>query len=502
MARENQGLQITLVVFIVLTLVLSVVAFFLYQDASEQRTQAEAAQSAQQEAESNLRTAQGHIERLKTMIGAGVETDMGSATAEVDPDSVPATVEEMYAFDMRNFGATLPPSEQTYRKVIEAVHNVAQQRQTALDNAIQATNRLKADMESLEAQTQRQMAEAEARADSAVSELADERDKFNKDRQRQITEKEQLAERIKEANDRMNIAIARANEEVDEAVRRADFLTRTNESMAEQLDEFRRPTVDHPDGKVTLVNQSEGTVWINLGTADALRRQVTFAVYDKDTNDVTRSSKKADIEVTQLKGSHLAEARVLTDEPTNPILPGDIIHTPVWSPGGKLHFALATGLDIDGDGNSDVSTIRKLIQVNGGVVDAYVEEDGRIEGEITSQTRYLVVGEQSTEETAPGIRAARTRMETDAKEHGVPKITMDRLLQMMGWKNPAPVVRMDRYADWSDKAPARRKDIQRVSPGRVSDLYNGKENPQRVSPGKVSDLFEERVPQGSRNSAF
>ena len=33
------------------------------------------------------------------------------------------------------------------------------------------------------------------------------------------------------------------------------------------------------DGRISWVNQN-GTVWINLGTADSLRRQVTFSVFD------------------------------------------------------------------------------------------------------------------------------------------------------------------------------------------------------------------------------
>ena len=56
-------------------------------------------------------------------------------------------------------------------------------------------------------------------------------------------------------------------------------------------------------------------MWINVGAADAIRRQVTFNVYDADEHDANRAVKKGSIEVTRLMGDHMAEARVTQDRP-------------------------------------------------------------------------------------------------------------------------------------------------------------------------------------------
>ena len=107
------------------------------------------------------------------------------------------------------------------------------------------------------------------------------------------------------------------------------------------------------DGRISWVNQN-GTVWINLGTADSLRRQVTFSVFDADLHDAAKSKKKGSIEVTRLLSDHMAEARITNDDPTNPILTGDNIYSQIWHRGKKLHFALTGVIDVDGDGQSDL----------------------------------------------------------------------------------------------------------------------------------------------------
>ena len=114
-----------------------------------------------------------------------------------------------------------------------------------------------------------------------------------------------------------------------------------------------------------------------LGTADSLRRQVTFSVFDADLHDAAKSKKKGSIEVTRLLSDHMAEARITKDDPKNPILTGDNIYSQIWHRGKKLHFALTGLIDIDGDGQSDLQLARDLIELNGGIVDAYLDEAGK-----------------------------------------------------------------------------------------------------------------------------
>jgi len=242
-----------------------------------------------------------------------------------------------------------------------------------------------------------------------------------------------------------------------------------------------------PNGEITWVNQRNNTVWINLGKADALRRQITFSVYPADLTNLTIKGKKASIEVTQILGDHLAEARVLEDDVANPITPGDKIYTPLWSPGEKRRFALAGIMDLDGDGKSDLQTVMNLIAVNGGVVDCYIADSGpnknKMVGRITVNTNCLILGDAPTEGNADQIPAF-SKITDDAKQLRLPIIQLGDMLQRMGWKNLTPVVRFGRGANPNDFRAKPDEGFQRKSTGNVSGIY------QKRDPMKVGDVNE------------
>ena len=76
-------------------------------------------------------------------------------------------------------------------------------------------------------------------------------------------------------------------------------------------------------------------------------------------------------------------------------------------------------MDIDGDLQSDRATIKDLIGVNNGVIDAEVGDDGSKTGQITSNTRYLVMGNRPTDKSAAEVMTNITKMIDEAKQYGV-----------------------------------------------------------------------------------
>jgi hypothetical protein len=224
---------------------------------------------------------------------------------------------------------------------------------------------------------------------------------------------------------------------------------------------------DVPEGEIRWVKQRTGTVWIDLGRADSLQRQVTFSVYPADTTDLSAGSKKGSIEVTQVLGDHLAEARVVDDKLVDPIISGDKIFTPVWAPGEKRHFALVGFMDLDGDGRSDLQTVVRLITMNGGVVDSYIDEKGKRVGEMSVNTRYLVMGDAPTDKGQTDVIAEFSKMRAEAQRLGVQQVQLVDLLQRMGWKNQTPVIRFGRGANPKDFAPKADEGAQRKAPGNV-----------------------------------
>jgi hypothetical protein len=239
-----------------------------------------------------------------------------------------------------------------------------------------------------------------------------------------------------------------------------------------------------PNGEITWVNQRDGTVWINIGRADALMRQVNFSVYPAESNETTES--KAGIEVTRIVGDHLAEARILDDKISDPIIPGDKIFTPLWSPGEKRHYALAGVMDINGDGRSDLDTVINIIRTNGGVVDCYIPESGKdknhVKGAITVNTNCLIKGEPPDEKGDPAQLAAFTKIRNQADQYRLQTMKLGEFLQRIGWKNMSPVVRYGHGATANDFRAKPEEGGQRKSTGNTSDVFKQREPPPAGSP--------------------
>ena len=130
---------------------------------------------------------------------------------------------------------------------------------------------------------------------------------------------------------------------------------------AQKLEKDVGATYERPDGEVTLVNSRANTVWIDLGSADGVDRQMIFSVIDQKETGVTKSKVKGRVEITRVMDQHSSEARVLEDEMANPIMKGDKIYSPSFRKGQKTRFALAGLIDIDKDGKSDQTKVKALI---------------------------------------------------------------------------------------------------------------------------------------------
>jgi len=85
--------------------------------------------------------------------------------------------------------------------------------------------------------------------------------------------------------------------------------------------------------------------------------------------------------------------------------------------------------------------LKDIIRLNGGVIDCETDEKGEMIGQMTINTRYLVLGEQPTEKTAAGLTDVYSKMIARADSLGIAKITVPQLLEQMGWKSPTQVTR-------------------------------------------------------------
>jgi len=472
MARENQGLQIALIIFVMLTIVLGVTTFIFFRQYDEASV-AEA--DAREESRSNLeglRNLEGVNTKLKVDILGFKETDDLT------------TIQEAHAKDMATFGGTAPKEVQYYRPMLQYLHETITNKDQVLQGQKNENQELKAINERRDSEVKPQIDTAKAAAAKAAQDLADERSKFNADRTRYTSTEADLARKLETARKDNEAALAKLQGTLEETNIQVQKLTQLSREKTKKLEEVVRETFEVADGEVTWVNQRSGVVWVNLGRADGLNRQTSFSVYAADTNDVTKSGKKASIEITQILGDHVAEARIVDDVVSDPIMPGDKVYTPVWTPGEHRRFALAGFIDIDEDGKSDLDMVRNLITMNGGLLDCWTD-DKAIHGKMTVNTRYLVKGAAPGTLSNPDQEAiARwTKMIGEAEKLGVQEIPVEQLLSQMGWRNQTPVITYGAGANPKDFSALPQGGVNRTGTGNVSGLFKERQPPKKSASG-------------------
>jgi hypothetical protein len=261
------------------------------------------------------------------------------------------------------------------------------------------------------------------------------------------------------------------------------------------------------------------------------------AVYcDVCKREIARDFSKASVEVVQILGAHRAEVRILDDILTDPIMVGDIVHSPIWRPGQKLRFALTAGMNLPGTTiGSGTEAVRRLIEMNGGEVVCWIDENAPegeeyLKGSIDDLTNYIVVSDNDriARELAPEVATAQAGLLESASYRAIKKISLGDLLSRMGWRNvtssyvfgaqeftpdmravPLPQAAVRNSSGtvspkfMLDNAAARvnARDAAPVrdSSGVVAPLFSEKAPPPPVSSGRTSDLFRPRSPVAGKN---
>jgi hypothetical protein len=466
MARsESQGLQVAVILFTMLTVGLAI-STYMYYAASETAAKklADAEDRAKKAQDQLLKQSykvkvyeyiQGASEASEPEIANLKETTGGDATAEkalADYKKLMQGHEQAVTENMK--GITKLP---TYLSATIATKN------KTISTARETEGSLNKEKTAIEQREQERAKTAEAAMQKAADDLAAERNSFNAERDAFKKKQDELVAQISEKEKQLKEAKEKADKDFAELTSTIGKLQRDHDIVLEKFKGIRQdgPDFESPDGEVTWVSQRQRIAYINLGSSDGLTRQITFSVYGRDENGVaTGAEAKGRLEVIRLLEPHLAECRILEDEIRNPILPGDKVFTPAWSPGQQLHFALNGTLDVDGDGTADNDEVRAIITVNGGVVDAELRPDGKLVGAISAQTRYVVRGKPPTErEFGAKSGAQYNDMVKDAEKYGAEIVDVGRFMGLMGWKT------QDRTLNLGGKRGASRREFRPRTPG-------------------------------------
>ena len=471
MARENQDLQIALIVSVMLTIILGVATFLCYRKYTDTEKSLQAALTDASKKSSDADKARDEVNRLKKdFIGVPDTERIEDLSAQ-------------FGEDMKKYGGAYSQESQFYRPLVEKMFQTIQDKNKELVDTKDENQRLTAKYESREAGKDAQLKEFADKVNGMAQDLKAREETFSKERTQITDDQNKIREQLKTAQKDAaaeKSTLEAKNQETGSQLKKTQDVAK---DLREKNTQLTRGTMDVPDGEISRINQRTGTVWIDLGKVDNLNPLVTFSVYPADVSNLGKGEKKASIEVTQILDDHLAEARILDDKIADPIMPGDKIYTPIWNPGDKRHFALAGFMDINGDGKNNLPLLRNLITLNGGVVDCDVDEKGKVNGEISIETRYLVLGDKPSEKGDTTGVAAYSKIRGDAENLGIQKISLGDLLERMGYKPQAHLVNFGMGANPNDFKPKPEGGVNRVSSGNVSEIFKPREPPRSNAGG-------------------
>jgi hypothetical protein len=464
-ARQDQTLIIVNIGCILFALLCAVFAYVGLRGKSEAQQQLASVNSNLSGVQQQARNLQTENETLRGKMG-------------FSPQEAADKVEEAYKEDMAKYAPGQPES-MSYRQALSEVYNRYKKTEASEATAQNDVKTSLARLESVEREKELQIEEAEKARKAAVDAAAAQQAQFNADRDRNIQEKLSLLATVENQKTQYEAEINQRNALITQL---RDEIAKRDKSITGLLDRVKPPAIslEVPDGHVSWVNQGS-TVWIDLGTADALRPLVTFSVYDADSQNLAKSAEKGTIEVTRVLDAHLAEARVTSDDPRKPIIKGDRIYSPAWHRGKQLHFALTGHIDVNDDGQSDMQLVRNLITLNGSIVDAYLNEDGTVEGAMSVATRYLVLGRvpQSVLQTkqAEGWQT----MTKEANALGIETITLEQFLDQMGYRADSRAVQLGATATARDFPAQQYSEQATGSPSRMPSRFRARQ-PEATEP--------------------
>jgi len=445
-ARENQGLQIALMISVFFCVLLAVFTYLFYSWYSDQAKATNDARARQNEASQRAQVAEDQNRELKTMMGFAEETTQDE-------------VRNQFAKDMEKYGKNYGENPR-YHTVLDSMFNELGDAVARESELTKSKQELDDKYAKLESDNRKQEEAFKSKMDQFETDLHDERDEFNKQRGDTKRMADQLADDKQKIQEKLTQTVAENRAKADEDAKRIGELEAINEKNIVEIRGLTDENFEVPDGQIVKVSQRDRTVWIDIGKRDGLRPKTTFKVYAADETDAHVAESKASIEVTRLlDNGRLAEATITHDELDNLILPGDKVYTPLWNRGRQEHFALVGFIDIDGDGISDRQRVGELIEASGGVVDAQMLEDGKVEGKMSVDTRFLVRGDEpdigttdipvSVTVIANGIN----EMTNQAQSLGVTPISVEKFLDHIGWKDERRTVKLGRGAVARDFPP-------------------------------------------------
>ncbi|SFI28505.1 hypothetical protein [Planctomicrobium piriforme] len=447
-STKPTAVHFSLVIFVMSTLILALVCYLNYKEFTVAKLAAAAAADKSARSDADLRTALDEMTQIKRKLGYPDFEAIGTE-ADTSPNTVSGALNRDLALYGREQVQPSPANPsvaatlQSLRSALNAAEAHVRERQSELVNVQtelaqeQAAHTKKmSEIQTSQSSSEEQLQELVAQKNELVSEKDREIAKWRDEFRREQREKESL------------------RDELDALRKQKETEIREFESVVgylrEKLNSLEDLSFDKADGQIVRVDNTTRAVWINLGSDDGLRSQVAFSVYTRNHNGFGRGNAdiKAKIEVTKIRGPHLAEARILQEDLARPIQALDPIYSPAWSKGLKEYFSFVGVLDMNGDEKSDRELLHTVLQNSGAGVELEIDDAGnRVPegGQLSVKSKFLIIGKIEDPADYPGSDTQKqeevrkviqeyTDLTKEAMRKGIKVVSFRDFLNYMGYE--------------------------------------------------------------------
>lgn len=458
--ESKQGLIITLVFFILATLGLGVSTYFGFAEQDKLTKNAKDAEAKEKTArddrdyyKAQAMLYRGYMGMTEGMDGADtlgtlkgqLDTTLGkNAKDNADVQKTLKALETKYGWNGNQPKESL---EGTIRNLTTQNDNLANQMKKSADDLKKARAELQKREEDLAIARKEFEANVKKLTDNFKQDFTKSDEQLREFRSKMDQESTKLENVRKQAEEAEKTLKAT----VESREREIGHLKNLVKKKDDEIAEFHANNPDRPanmrtDWKIVRMDSRGEKPYINLGSADRVKPQLTFTIHSVGLDGRPNPQSKGTLEVSHVIGPHLSQTRVTSvkDRSRNPIVENDVIYNPSWNPNIKKHIAIAGIIDLTGDGRDSSQEFIRSLERQNIVVDAYLDlRDGTMKGKITYETDYLILGgtayradSSQISEAEKRIAEGRKQMQDEAKKFGVPSKSLLSYLEMIGYRLP------------------------------------------------------------------
>lgn len=371
-----------------------------------------------------------HADLLQAIIDrsrAAINAEAGKFVGQ--PGGMGLSENQVFSWDWPAGGELTPAPTKSLIDV--AITNFSQRQlaQNKFNTELQSLDQAQKNIQALSAKLDQAQKALDTRTKEIPEEIAkgikearDAFEKFKVDFNALTAEQRNELQNKEQQLDERRVEVMRAKEKAERLENQVD---RLGEELDAKIDPFQ---FDKPQGRI--IRRTGQLVELNLGSADNLRPGLTFSIMPSDTPQrgfesrirmvrdadgrmIRRIIPKGSIEIIEIMGPNLSQARITEEESQvrDRILQGDLLYNAIWRRGLSEHIILYGIFDLDDDGRDDMKVLVNELNRMGVVVDAYYDLASlKWVGNITSQTTFAVEGYTPTVTTADGNREGKSKI--------------------------------------------------------------------------------------------